>query len=444
MQNFARLALLVLGLVALARPLGAEAPRDPYPWLGRTPPRELVYPELLITAQALARLPAAERPLALDLRPEPAFLRGHLPGARGFDSAAAPLAAAIAAGEAGPIAAWLGAQGIGAGTPLLLYADGLGLPAIGHAFWLLEWAGCAMPRVLAGGIEGWTRQGGELETSAGMPVPPVAPPAPRPALGVGPAWIAASLGETHTCEVLDLRGKAAWAGAEGHIPHALAADLPLLLGAGEDWPAPAAAREAFSRFGPRPRDFVDLDATFVLCGWSAADPSPGLGYLLLRLIDVKATVQLGGWAAWRADSTLPTTRILDTAAMRALLAAGNPQLADRRQARLPLFDLRGHRDFQREHLPGALALPANVVDDSLSLRIAASWPEAEPGVDSLAFYCYGPECVRSRIAATKAARLGWLRTLIYLDGVPAWRRAGLPLPGRGPQPPSPRPAGERR
>ncbi len=187
-------------------------------------------------------------------------------------------------------------------------------------------------------------------------------------------------------------------------------------------------------FGPRKRDTVDLEATFVLCGADATDPAPGLGYLLLRMIGVKAAVQLGGWAAWQADWTLPTTRILDTEAMRALLADGNPELADRRRPRLPLFDLRGHRDFTREHLPGAIALPAQVVDDSLSALIAAHWPGTAPARDSLAFYCYGADCVRSRIAATKAARLGWLRTLIYQEGVPGWRRAGLPLPGRGPQP----------
>jgi thiosulfate/3-mercaptopyruvate sulfurtransferase len=443
MHSPARLALLALGLLALAHPLGAEAPRDPYPWLGRSPAREPVYPEILLTPRQLAALPVAARPLALDLRPGGAFAQGHLPGARPLDLEA-PLAAAIAAGEAAPLATWLGTQGIGATTPLLLYADGLGLPAIGRAFWALEWAGCASPRVLAGGIEAWLRQGGELETAPAPAAAFVPPPTPRPALGVGPDWIAARLGDTHACEILDLRGEAAWAGPAGHIPHALALDLPLLLGAGEDWPAPAAARQAFSRFGPRPRDFVDLEATFVLAGADAADPAPGLAYLLLRLIDVKATVQLGGWAAWQADSTLPTTRILDTAAMQTLLAAGNPDLADRRQARLPLFDLRGHRDFQREHLPGAIALPAHVVDDSLAALIASHWPAAAPAVDSLAFYCYGAECVRSRIAASKAARLGWRRTLIYQDGVPAWRRAGLPLPGHGPRPSAPIPAAKAR
>ena len=444
MRYPARLALLALGLFILARPLGAETQRDPYPWLGRTPPREPVYPEILISARELARLPVDQRPLILDVRPAEAFARGHLPGAQAVAPAAALLAEVVATGEAGPVAAWLGTQGIGAGTPLVLYGDALSLPEIGRAFWLLEWAGCAMPRVLAGGIEAWTRDGGELETGVGMPVPPVVPPTPRPELGVSPAWIAARLGDTHACEILDLRGEIAWADPAGHIPHALPVDLPLLLGAGEDWPAPAAAREAFSRFGPRPRDYVDLEATFVLSGGSTADPSPGLGYLLLRLIDVKATVQLGGWAAWRADSTLPTTRILDTAAMQTLLAADNPELADRRQARLPLFDLRGHRDFQREHLPGAIALPAHVVDDSLAALIGSHWPAAAPAADSLVFYCYGAECIRSRIAATKAARLGWLRTLIYQEGVPGWRRAGLPLPGRGPQPLAPIPPGKGR
>ena len=441
------LPLLALAMIGLGLPSAAPADtkpsHDPFPWLGRTPPGKPSYPEILTGPRALARLPARRRPLALDLRPAEAFARGHLPAARPLDLEA-PLAAALAAGEAGSLAAWLGAQGIGSETPLLLYGDALSLPGIGRAFWALEWAGCRMPRVLAGGIEAWLREGGELSSEPAGAATAVAAPSPDSALAVDAAWILAHMGEAQTCEILDLRGEAAWAGPAGHVPHALAADLPLLLGAGEDWPEPAAAREAFGRFGPRKRDYVDLAATFVLCGADAADPAPGLGYLLLRMIDVKAAVALGGWRAWAADSTLPTTRILDTEAMRALLAADNPELADRRRPRLPLFDLRGHRDFTREHLPGSIALPAQVVDDSLSALIAAHWPQADPATDSLAFYCYGADCVRSRIAATKAARLGWRRTLIYQAGVPAWRRAGLPLPGRGPQPLIPIPADKRR
>ncbi|MBM4118796.1 hypothetical protein FJ251_13890 [bacterium] len=433
--------LLVLAvLLAAADPAPAQTrtPDDPYPWLGRAPARQPAYPALLISARELARLPTAEQPLALDLRPAEAFARGHLPGARPFDLET-PLAAAIAAGSPAPLAAWLGEQGIGSETPLLLYADGLGLPAIGRTLWALEWAGCAPPRVLADGIEAWARAGGVLETSAPPLAAPLPAPAPRPGLAVDNAWILARMGDTRTAEILDLRGEAAWAGETGHIPHALAFDPARLLSAEGAWLPPDSARAVLAAFGPRPRDRVDLEATFVFAGADAADPLPGFCYLLLRLIDVKAAVQLGGWAAWQADSTLPATRILDTEAMRALLGAGNPALADERQPRLPLFDLRGHGDFAREHLPGATPLPAHVVDDSLTVLIERWWPDLDPARDALAFYCYGLDCVRSRIAATKAARLGWRHTLIYQGGVPAWRRAGLPLPGRGPQPLAPIP-----
>lgn len=436
MRFAASIALtLALALTILADPAAGQtrSPSNPYPWLTRTPPPPPEYPALLLSADALLRMPQGEQPLALDLRPEDAYRRGHLPGARPFDLET-PLAEAIAAGSPSPLAAWLGEQGIGSETPLLLYSDGLGLAALGRAFWALEWAGCAMPRVLADGIEGWARAGGDLVSASPPLAAPLPAPLPRPELAVDAAWILERMGDTQTVELLDLRGTAAWAGAAGHIPHALAFDPAHLLDDGGAWLPADSARTLFASFGPRKRDPVSLAARFVLTGEDAADPLPGLCYLLLRLIDVKAAVQLGGWAAWQADSTLPTTRILDTEAMRGLLAEGNPTLADERQPRLPLFDLRGHADFRREHLPGAAPLPAQAVEDSLALLIARDWPGLDPARDALAFYCYGADCVRSRIAATKAARLGWRRTLIYQDGVPAWRRADLPLPGRGPQP----------
>lgn len=426
---------LALALAFAAGPAAGQtrSPGNPYPWLGRAPARAPEYPALLIDSQALLRLPAGEQPLALDLRPEEAYRRGHLPGARLCDLEA-PLAEAIAAGSPAPLAAWLGEQGIGSETPLLLYADGLGLAALGRVFWALEWAGCAAPRLLADGIEGWAQASGSLESAVPPLAAPLPAPQPRAELAVDAAWILERMGDTQAVELLDLRGKAAWAGAAGHIPHALAFDPVSLLGAEGAWLPADSARAVFASFGPRKHDPVSLEARFVLTGEDAADPLPGLCYLLLRLIDVKAAVQLGGWAAWQADSTLPTTRVLDTEAMRALLAEGNPALADERRPRLPLFDLRGHADFRREHLPGATPLPAHVVEDSLAVLLARDWPGLDPARDALAFYCYGADCVRSRIAATKAARLGWLHTLIYQEGVPAWRRAGLPLPGRGPQP----------
>lgn len=426
---------LALALAAAALPAAAQtrSPSNPYPWLGRAPARSPEYPALLIDSQALLRLPAGEQPLALDLRPEEAYRRGHLPGARPFDLEA-PLAEAIAAGNPAPLAAWLGEQGIGSETPLLLYSDGLGLAALGRSFWALEWAGCAPPRLLADGIEGWARAGGSLVSAPPPLAVPLPAPQPRAELAVDAAWISERMGDTQTMEILDLRGEAAWAGEAGHIPHALAFDPASLLGVEGAWLPADSARSVFARFGPRKHDPVSLEARFVLTGTDAADPLPGLCYLLLRLIDVKAAVQLGGWAAWQADPALPTTRILDTEAMRALLAEGNPTLADERRPRLPLFDLRGHADFRREHLPGATPLPAQAVDDSLAVLVARDWPGLDPARDALAFYCYGADCVRSRIAATKAARLGWRHTLIYQGGVPAWHRAGLPLPGRGPQP----------
>ncbi|MEZ4397177.1 MAG: rhodanese-like domain-containing protein [Candidatus Krumholzibacteriia bacterium] len=431
MRRPSALFALVLALLGAAPASAQRSPDNPYPWLGRPTRPEPHYPDALLSARELHHLPRVRRPAILDLRAADRYARGHLPDARRLDFAA-PLAAALGAADPAAFARWLAAEGVAPNAPLLLYTDAPGRADLARLAWALDWAGYPLPRILDGGVTAWAQRGGELTEAVPEPPAPAEPPPPgaaRPELLATSGWILAHLGEVTTCEVLDLRGEARWAGPAGHIPHALPYDILAQLPADASWPQPPEARAAFARFGPRPRDTVDLAATFVLSGENAADDRPFLAYLYFRLMDVPAAVQLGGWAAWAADPALPTTRVLDAAALRAAIAGDNPSLADRPSPRLPLFDLRGLRDFRRAHLPGAVLLPAELVDDSLAVRLARDWPELESARDSLVVYCYGPDCVRSRVAATKAATLGWRRVLVFQGGTAAWKGAGLPLYG---------------
>jgi thiosulfate/3-mercaptopyruvate sulfurtransferase len=91
------------------------------------------------------------------------------------------------------------------------------------------------------------------------------------------------------------------------------------------------------------------------------------------------------------------------------------------------LDLRGNLDFSRRHLPGAHSLPIHLFRDSLSTLIDEHWPAADLSKLPLVFYCYGPDCIRSRNGASMAARQGFRDLLWYREGVEGWRRTGLPL-----------------
>ncbi len=280
--------------------LACQAPADT-PEPSRRPTPSVEYPPLLVSPDALARMQGESRPLLLDLRGTEQYEAGHLPGARRLDHETG-LTGALVDGNPARFAHWLAGQGIGRERPLLLYGDQFSREALGRLFWALEWAGCRSVRVLDGGIDAWLLRGEAIET--GWPQVQRGPPGPergrstRPRLRVDSAWLEEHLDPESECELLDLRGDARW--RSGHIPQALPYDFGALLPENGSWPDPAQARREFERREPRPDDHVDPRSTFILYGEDNADPRPGLGYLLLRLMGLRAAVQAGGWTAWRA------------------------------------------------------------------------------------------------------------------------------------------------
>lgn len=320
--------------------------------------------------------------------------------------------------------------------------------AVGRLFWLLEWSGFSGVRVLdpaateAEGPAGWRPLPPPPAPAADDLAVPVAPEGPHGVIAVDRAWVRERFG-TPEVELVDLRSREDW--AAGHVPHSLPFDFERLLDEG-GWPDPVAARRTLGRLGPRPSTPVDLAATFVVYGsggsggngdgGDAGGDELGLAYLLLRMMGVEAAVFPGGWAEWRAEPSSPVVRVVGAEEVRELLAAANPELADRPVPGVTLLDVRGEKDHFVRHLPGALSFPSRSCPES-DWSVVPEPPSGDRLDAPIAFYCYGRNCIRSRDCSTAAARAGFREVLWFRDGVPAWHEAGLPLyrsgkPGENP------------
>lgn len=100
----------------------------------------------------------------VDVRPEEAFAKGHLPGAINIPFTRLTDEHAAVAGALKPdaeLAELLGAQGIRQKSEIVLYDDQGGFRAA-RLFWLLEYFGHQKVSLLDGGLQAWTRAGHKL------------------------------------------------------------------------------------------------------------------------------------------------------------------------------------------------------------------------------------------------------------------------------------------
>jgi rhodanese-related sulfurtransferase len=74
------------------------------------------------------------------------------------------------------------------------------------------------------------------------------------------------------------------------------------------------------------------------------------------------------------------------------------------------------------HLPGAVNIPPDRVDDLAAKRIP------ETGIE-VVVYCAGPTCDSSVEVAERLVALGYTNVLHFSGGKESWRAAGLPLEG---------------
>jgi rhodanese-related sulfurtransferase len=89
---------------------------------------------------------------------------------------------------------------------------------------------------------------------------------------------------------------------------------------------------------------------------------------------------------------------------------------------LVLVDALPPMAYAGAHLPGAVNIPPERVDDLAAKRIP------DPGLE-VVVYCAGPTCDSSVQVAERLVALGYTNVRHYSGGKQEWRDAGLPLEG---------------
>lgn len=82
-----------------------------------------------------------------------------------------------------------------------------------------------------------------------------------------------------------------------------------------------------------------------------------------------------------------------------------------------ILDVRPHAEFLAGHIPGALSVPLDRLDDALA-RL--------PRRAQVVAYCRGPYCVLAPQAVERLRAKGF-KARRLADGMPEWRLAGLPV-----------------
>jgi rhodanese-related sulfurtransferase len=102
--------------------------------------------------------------------------------------------------------------------------------------------------------------------------------------------------------------------------------------------------------------------------------------------------------------------LVDLTQLRALMAAGGVRLVE----------ALGPDWFADAHLPGAVDLPSDRVDDLAPLLL----PDRAA---VLVVYCSDPSCPSSAVTARRLRALGWTDVRRFAGGKQEWIRAGLPV-----------------
>ena len=87
-----------------------------------------------------------------------------------------------------------------------------------------------------------------------------------------------------------------------------------------------------------------------------------------------------------------------------------------------LVEALSHAHYASSHLPGAINLPYEFVDDAEKVL---------PDKDAeIVVYCMNRDCSSSREEARELDEMGYSRVLHFADGKQDWIRAGLPVERR--------------
>lgn len=85
-----------------------------------------------------------------------------------------------------------------------------------------------------------------------------------------------------------------------------------------------------------------------------------------------------------------------------------------------LIDVRPQDEYETFHIPGALSVPVESVND---------WAYQYDSPNALVIYCRGIYCLLSAAAMSTLSERG-IECYIYTNGISEWRRAGFPVEGK--------------
>ena len=92
-----------------------------------------------------------------------------------------------------------------------------------------------------------------------------------------------------------------------------------------------------------------------------------------------------------------------------------------RGEKLVLVDALSAKHYDSSHLPGAINLPYEFVDEAETVL---------PDKDAeIVVYCMNPDCEASTEEARELEEMGYRNVLHYAEGKQGWLRAGLPVEG---------------
>jgi thiosulfate/3-mercaptopyruvate sulfurtransferase len=426
------IASIILAALLVSR----TATAAPWPsWLRGNDEAAPTYPDVAATTDWLQGRLGSRGLVVVDARDRASYLAGHIPGA-----------VSIPAGEIvdpAAAAALLGTRGLSGRGRIVCYGGPGVAPDAARMFWLLDVAGAESPALLVGGFAAWRAGGGEVAAEETTFPPVTWTGSPIPERSASLAYVALIFAQKGH-EIIDTRGWDAWVGPvsqaewgttvrRGHIPYALPYDFSEFRGEDGALLPPEETRRSFGRVGPRPSSPVSLDDEFIIYD-DGASGAGAVGYFLVRRAGVQRVRYFqGGWREWAADPDLPVVRILGGDELRQMLARGRHWFTpDAHPAGFAFFDVRHWADFAHGHLPGAVNLDSKDFADSLDFYLDKYWPDLDRASAPIVTYCYGSNCIRSRICSAAAARQGFVNVERFYGGLTEWRSVGGQLMEGGP------------
>lgn len=85
-----------------------------------------------------------------------------------------------------------------------------------------------------------------------------------------------------------------------------------------------------------------------------------------------------------------------------------------------LIDALPEEYFKKGHLPHALSMPADKIEELATKRL-------QNKDQMIVTYCASAKCPKSKEAAEKLTKMGYKNVVEYTDGIEDWKAAGLPL-----------------